>query len=515
MRSYWVLIAPLFLWPWLGFSTYPIKNAFTITSALAGDFIVLACVLIGHHIYGLWKELSPFTQRCFLAITVIYAGLVGLTYPGWIGIDIHFLADTISQGTTSAWSSLLYSAMTLGNYFLFGTPYGVILLQFSIMMFIVAEGFGWLEAKNSKRWLMWSFCAVLIIPISQVLVIFQMRDSLFSLILVALIISVLRRSHESKLSLFYVFSFAAIAGSLFDLRQDGKLIVAMVAILPLMWPILRQRSRLVVFYSALSGCVLFFALVATRLYNYDPMTAGYKFTLIAPPVGEILTTVGPDALPEEERKLIDDTIGIDMILKRHNRYSVFYHVWVSKDRHTNFPKNYEAFRKLAKDLVLRYPLIYLKWRRDLILRLTNLDPAGSAYLLTSFYKTIDWDAFRNGPTMFSRLEPPNEISDWYMYFVNDIFQSSSYLLRVVLSSMFFPFIFLFLSLLKWKTNPLLAWCALTLVARMCGVFAFSTMACFNYIFAIWFGGWILFFALDWEAIIQKVMSRIALRSKLS
>lgn len=491
MNRRWLLALPLLFIAWLRYANFPFHNGFTVSALVFSNLVVLTVIYLAPQACAQWRTLSKQAKIGFAVVGLLYSLLAAIVYPGWIGSDLHLMIESLAAGTFGPWNSLTYSMAILGNYFLTGTAYGLIVLHFILMLYIALESLAWLESLKAPKWRLNCLVALLCLPLSQVLVLFHMRDTLFSILLVAVMVSILSRSKHTEISTRYLFFLGTALSLLMDLRQDGKILIISALALPLVWPAIRTRINLLFFFSPLLVGLLYFNQIANRFLNYQPYNSAYLLTLLAPPVGEILKNIGPENLSDSENKIIDETFGIDYMLDRYDRYLAYYHDRVSPERRNNFHLHYEPFKSIAFNLIQKYPNIYLKWRRDFVIRLTNLDWDGSAVLFSMWRTDFPWERTPLAGTVFSQSQIPGGMSSAYMNFVDWTFRSLPYPFRVTLSSILFPLCFLLLGLLKWRTQPLIAWCAATLLLRLMGIFSFATMAFFQYLLAIWLGGWIM------------------------
>ena len=475
----------LAFFPWIGFFLYPIHNLFTCFSALLASFLLCLILKWGMAIKNLWNDGHfQFRQKFLLALVfLVQIVQLGVHYPGLISGDDLNLLGSLMQGVPSAWHSFSYSLVIQAMTFIFFSPVHLS-ISFLILSLLILFFFLRLLPGHLPIWAWLCILLLFCSPQMSVLILYQNRDSLNSLLLIWLgLIFVARNSENKDESWFGVPCLFSLTFILSDLRQEGKIYLFLVCIY---W-VWTQKLKGIDFLKFFGKVILAMMLITFPLMG--SYSDSYRSTTLINPLSEVFHQKGlAEATPTE---LIDLNryFKVSNLLQYYNPVEIdaFHHDGIQKGANH---EDFEAFRTTARKIILRNLPIFFENRK--FLAATMLDFRGEPYAFSDDLSQLSAEN-RAAVDWFKISGKPAQLNSFQIFSFN-FFDISFYRLpepaRVLWSSCFIPLLAFVFFIFCWHQWPELWWPSVIHLSRLAVVILFAPAAYFKYVTSFWMTGWL-------------------------
>lgn len=320
---------------------------FTSVSTVVSYLLVPGLLLL---IFFLYRNVNAVNSKilravCLAAIT-IYSGLFIFVFPGFVSIDDVYTIEQANLGVASVWQSYSYSVLLFAGYRLTGC-FGILTLLSLLIYFIIfirfvkiIDGSGISEKKKTV------FSVLLLLlalhPLNQALLLFQCRDTLFSLIFFYLSLLLLEKN---KVTGAGVFLLLALLG---DLRPEGKVFL-------ILFPVAYWIAKKCSWKLPLGAMVLLSLLLCSSVTDY-----AYKVTVYILPLSKIFHDN-----PNEDRTDIEAVLDVDKLIENYSAYDI------ESIRHGVFKANptetrWNLFRERAHALIAKHLQLVFETRVQLM-----------------------------------------------------------------------------------------------------------------------------------------------------
>lgn len=451
-------------------------------------FVVLYYFCKGILFFPAFLRTQSKTHRIILAtITTISSLYLLIFWPGQIGDDLNLLTWLVN-GAPSDWLSFSYSVVVLAMQFLSGICFSTSLLYLALYIYLICQILA-LTTWTWKNPFTYLFVTIMSFPISLFLISYQNRDSLYSLLMMVLLLSILHLHYKtSKFFQLSIYQLLAIAVLLSDMRQDGKYFLILV---PLAVCLVQKfnKKKSIQFFAAtfLAGFALFW--IPGQFSSLHEFSSAYRSTALVNPLSHIVKNVGVENLTASQRNDIERYFSLDVLVKYHDPFDLYpYYAGGAKPGATE--EDFQAFQSATFDLVKNYPLVFLDNRIGMFLRLYNFD-RGSHFTSDTLREPFPENNVKAAE--YYNLAPL-PITDLYREtenFTGYLVHGLPYIFHLLLASCLIPLLTIGLLLFTYKKHPAIALCALILFARVVYFAVLAPAQYFKYVSSIWLGGWLL------------------------
>ena len=493
-RVFFVAIVLIAALPWFGVLATPAHSLFEVGTAMMASCVFVLILFIFKSLFVDFRaSLDSLSKVIWALLILAICGIQVLNSPGMISGDDLYLLEAMSYGRPSEWHSFAYSFLQEALILVFHKPFGM--AYFNIVVFSVLTA-QCLEIVQHSKWRFWRviLALILISPISQIVVIFQNRDTTFTLLFLAIFFEFIRHEKARRSwSQLELLALSVIVGFTSCLRPDG-LIVAIGAMFAMVVLIQAKRVWRVQAATCIAGVWLALTMGPQPLYTRPGDHDGYALTLFVNPLSFILHARGETLLSSDERRELERYFKVDYLVKYYNPYDIdpFRDGGIkSNTTHDDFL----AFRATAIRCVLREPGLWLENRIGLMKRMLGLSP-GTDFFHNARYANDpkSLETFKNGKARFGYSafdQRPSPLEQKYYDFLTQETSGHSGLWHWIFETGLVPSFALILGLLLYLRWASVSLFAATCVVRMIAVFAVTPAAYFKYAASLWLGGWIL------------------------
>ena len=473
------------LFPWLGFFLFPIHNLFSVAGAvLASLLLCLALNWAGQIREILKTDLAKPVGFSLAFIAIIQILQICIHFPGLISGDDLGLMGALMQGIPSYWNSLSYSLITLAAHFIFFSPVCLSIFNGVLTVFVAFLFFRLLPRRQS----LWSLIVTTLLfcsPQVSVLVLFQNRDSMNSLLLTWICLAlVAQRTDKNKEPWFNSISIFALMFLLADMRQEGKIYLLLV---PLCFFVSRRMAWRQIIQSS-------FMIFAVSLFLFLPLAESYSIqysaTVFINPLSAVLHEKGLQEASPQEQEELNHFFKVPYLIDFYNPIEIdaFHHQGI---RENVTQKDFEGFRRASLQIISRNLPVYFENRRLLALTALNFEGRPYAYgddlanLTPESKPVLEWFHI---PMKSPEHNLYQALSfSWFDF----VFYRLPEPLRTLFSSCLIPLLSLFFLLFCWQKYPELFFPSFILLVRTGLVLLTAPAAYFKYISSVWLVGWLL------------------------
>lgn len=417
------------------------------------------------------QNLSRPARATFTAVTLWQILQLAARWPGLISSDDLSLLQTLSAGTPSGWHSLSYSFIMQASLWISGSHDHLAILNLVFFLFLVFQILCLLP-KNAPSWALLAVALLFSLPQTSVLVLFQNRDSLFTLLTVWLSLGLVAQRTDAKSApWFRPIPLMTLALFLGDLRQEAKVFAVLVpfALWALHRPTPRRTLAAALLLVVTSG--LFYAL-PSRFSDLDSYSRFYRSTTLINPLSDILAQRGLGELTDEDRADLGRFIDVPALIDKHDPFDIGpFHAGAVRFSATH--EDFAAFERASLRIFMRNKGLFLQNRLNVIVHAMN---------------------FRGVPYAFADAgssAPPTGIAGLHERWLRWGFYDAPPVFRLLVASCLIPGLVMLAALFLAGRRPEFFFAALPGDVRWLAIFALSPAAYFKYLTSFWLVGWLL------------------------
>jgi hypothetical protein len=417
-------------------------------------------------------------------------------------MDDMSLHSTLAQGQPSEWAGNTYSFIAQAMIFVTGHAMLISLLNLTLFLFLSVSCF---HLFRNSRWTILKYLVLFLLLSTQTwcLAVYEIRDSLFTLVALLLILEAIGTANQKKPpAISYLMVVAAGVTMVIGLRPEG-IIYAFV------WPLViyfnsdRSRLRLLLPFSLLLALMLTLFLIGpTFLFPDNQLRKDkYETSLLIYTVAWIVRSKGIQELTADELKSLGHYVDIPSMLQPVSVIPVPPDIRLVNEAPSH--EDFLEFRNLSLSLIQR------NWREWLHFRF--LAAAGMANLegFTVVYgDDSDWvnsssksrnavadgqDRFHYNELRRHQLRFPETIEDVVSKVEGPGIYYTDSIIRVLLMSCLLPLIGFLLWLKRAKTKRIEFYIAAAMIFRLVLLSLIAPAPFFRYVSSFWIAGWLFLF----------------------
>lgn len=450
----------------------------------------------GVNAYRIFKNDFDFYKKVSLfLILAIQAVQLIVFLPGMISYDDLETLRALSVGQFATQGSNLYTLLMQSSHLIFNSALHLSYLNLILFSFIVFLVFRMLP-KKIPLWCLPALIILFSLPQSSALVLFQNRDSIFSLLLVWWSLGLFSQNHKAKSDpWFHLGSLSILTLCLGELRQEAKIFVFIFPIA--FWWLNRNKSK---FYAQVGLSLTVISLLLNWAPQYfsvsDAYSDRYLATTLINPLSYILHVKGPQEASKSEKDEISRFFIFDKLIEYFSMYDInpLHRGGIVPNPS---PEDFAAFRRASLSILSRNLNLFFENRKLMALCMLNFEgrPATMNDSLP-----LAATAFQE-PAYYFKFEAPTEEASILKAslgaFHYRLFFEMPYPLHLLVSSCLVPIIVFLILLGLVKSHPELAFIGLSQLLRLAILIVLTPAAYFKYITSFWLIGWlvlILYFA---------------------
>jgi len=480
------------LWPILVYANYPIHNLQIFLAALFGSAILCLSLYFGKAMLRMvYREFSLKEKILLGVVSFVQIFQLALVFPGIISVDNLRMLDILMDGSWSAWGSSSYSLSLLASHFIFLSPFRISILNLFILIFDLVC-FLRLLPRKQPAWIlaliMIFFCA----PQTSLLILFENRDSLNSLLLVWLSLGLVAQwTPYRKDPWFHIYTLTLLTLFLIDLRQEAKILILLFPI-GICWQKNMPTKRVLQLTAVIIFTSLSIILLQKYFFDLDSYPAEYKATPLINPLSYVFHERGLSAASEGELQDLERFFKVQYLIDYYNPFEI----WPFHKGGVRYPfteEDFKAFRHAALSIIARYPSLFLQNRLNLSKHMLMFE--GSQFETFDFLKLeiklphrkpLLWRQFvvDYGPSFAPGLKKSMLKS------FESIRSPSSSFARYFFASCFVPLVLMVTLIASYRILPQLFAAALINIIRLLIVILLAPAAYFKYIASFWLLGWL-------------------------
>ena len=449
----------------------------------------------GVNAYRIFKNEFDFYKKASLfLILAIQAVQLFVFLPGMISYDDLETLRALSIGQVATQGSNLYTLLMQSSHLIFNSALRLSYLNLILFSFIVFLVFRMLP-KKIPLWCLPALIILFSLPQSTALVLFQNRDSIFSLLLVWWSLGLFSQNHEAKSDpWFHLGSLSVLTLCIGELRQEAKIFVFIFPIA--FWWRNRNKSK---FYAQVGLSLTVISLLLNWAPKYfsvsDAYADRYLATTLINPLSYILHVKGPQEASKSEKDEISRFFIFDNLIEYFSMYDI-------NPLHRGgivpypSPEDFAAFRRASLSILSRNLNLLFENRKRMALCMLNFEGRPAImYDSLSLAATVFQE-----PAYYFKFEAPAEdtvLKTSFRVFHSQLQYELPYPLHILISSCLIPIMVFVILLGLVKTHPELTFIGLSQLLRLAILIILTPAAYFKYITSFWLIGWlvlILYFA---------------------
>lgn len=502
-----LLTLSIFLLPWWNFfrSLQPV-TPFTVFAAVFAS--LLAPALFWSLVFFLRSGRRRLGRDGFFAwsfICAFYACLFFLHLPGLVSFDELYPLRSLMEGRVHNWAGLSGSLLVQSSYLIFGR-----MLSTGWMQLFFLWGIAYLLlAQVPQRWgrvergTAFVLAAVFLCqPLTQAIVLYLDRDSLFSLL--ALLFCLLLYSQKQFFSSrrLEILLLAGLLLFLGDLRKEAKVMVVAFTVCFGLSPVFSRREKLTLATALVVGAILYYGLVpwALGVRSYSPT---YQIASYLKPLQSVVNKKGVDAFPPAESRAVAKVMNLEQLARPFPPFAASERDGLVKDDFTQ--EDFGAFRVAALRWIVSEPRLFLRDRTALFWATTNFaSPAPVFANMTTFETEPNFSLYQKVfvlPVGKSEGNVARAHGEWLERVLIE-----PTLPRMIFFSLLPPLAFLLVIPCFFRRHILLSLLSLLVLSRVPALFLLAPANSFKYYGLVWLSGWVFLFLLGLELTRPKASS---------
>ncbi len=488
--KYWLLSIVFSAPAWLFYFNYSPKNLFTLASAITSIFIIHFFISALGVLPALFKTWSSGNKFIFLTCALVAIVLAVGCWPGLVEDDLPQLRSHFF-GLVNGWSSVSYSIISHSMILL--SQHGIANLPLNLLAYLtVVVLFLQITNWKIKSFIIWPVIIILVYPPTMLFVVSHTRDSLYTLLFMIFILSILLKKYQptSKFNLS-VMQLFFVSILLTDIRQEGKALLVFFPILIVytyQYDFKKSIKYCIQFYVAAVG--LFF--VSESLLSANAYNQAYRTTALVNPLSYIIHEKGIDSLSDEQKVNIGAYFDLNKLANNYTLYNIGpFHAGGMNMAGTL--DQYKAFQKSTIELILDNPWLFIKNRIVILQTMFGFDSQIFIYNDNLKSKLDLPQKMVNFFRLEVKLEPFNIIQQKFEKLLYYCFTSSPKYLQIFLGTGAVPLLVLLCLSIFYQFDLILSGAASLLLVRTLIVTLLAPAGYYKYIGSIWLGGWLLGF----------------------